>query len=57
MKKLNVLDLYTFEGFDKGNTTVITEQVSQLPAKQSEVIQEVFDVKEVRSSINTLLED
>ncbi|OMO50971.1 reverse transcriptase [Corchorus capsularis] len=45
----NVSDLYTFDGIDDGTVFSIEEQVQQLPAAKSDVIEDVLDVKEVRS--------
>lgn len=44
----NVSDLYSFEGFD-GEVAKITDQFQQYPNIQSEVIEDVLDVKEVKS--------
>ncbi|OMO99805.1 hypothetical protein CCACVL1_03618 [Corchorus capsularis] len=45
----NVSDLYTFDGIDDGTVFSIEEQAQQLPAAKSDVIEDVLDVKEVRS--------
>ncbi|OMO60008.1 hypothetical protein CCACVL1_24467 [Corchorus capsularis] len=42
-------DLYTFDGIDDGTVFSIEEQAQQLPAAKSDVIEDVLDVKEVRS--------
>nr|CAD1817170.1 unnamed protein product [Ananas comosus var. bracteatus] len=44
----NVSDLYSFEGFD-GVVAKIADQFQQYPNVQSEVIEDVLDVKEVKS--------
>ncbi|KAK8292735.1 hypothetical protein V6Z11_D06G139500 [Gossypium hirsutum] len=43
-----MFDLYSFKGFD-GNAAEISDQVQQLPTTRLEVIEDVLDVKKVRS--------
>lgn len=42
----NILELYSFEGFDS-NVAEISDQVQQPPKAKIEVIKDVLDVKEV----------
>lgn len=42
----NILELYSFEGFD-GNVAEISDQVQQPPKAKIKVIKDVLDVKEV----------
>ncbi|EOY14324.1 Uncharacterized protein TCM_033704 [Theobroma cacao] len=44
----NISDLYLFDGFD-GIASTIDDQVQYLSISKAEVIEEVLDVKEVRS--------
>nr|CAD1844162.1 unnamed protein product [Ananas comosus var. bracteatus] len=44
----NVADLYAFEGFDESVTT-LDELVANLPEEQAEVVEDILDVKEMKS--------
>ncbi|KAL5844504.1 hypothetical protein ACOSQ3_010557 [Xanthoceras sorbifolium] len=44
----NVRDLYPYEGFD-GDMRAVTDQIQQLPIATRDTIEDILDVREVRS--------